>query len=167
MSNELAHFGILGMKWGVRRYQNSDGSYTSAGKKRYNKDRKTKLLESVEEKKAHVDSMRKQAGERIQFYGGKNVALNAIDKEASYKKSATTAKTAAAGTLISTGAFFATAFASSSVPVAAVSAATVAAGAAFVGAMKNIKISQIAKEQKAYTKDSDYGPDVVVKKSRD
>lgn len=30
----LAHHGIKGMKWGVRRYQNSDGSLTAAGKKR-------------------------------------------------------------------------------------------------------------------------------------
>lgn len=30
----LAHYGILGMKWGVRRYQNKDGSLTAAGKKR-------------------------------------------------------------------------------------------------------------------------------------
>ena len=33
--NELQHYGVLGMKWGVRRYQNKDGSLTSAGKKRY------------------------------------------------------------------------------------------------------------------------------------
>lgn len=33
--NELQHFGIKGMKWGVRRYQNKDGSLTEAGKKRY------------------------------------------------------------------------------------------------------------------------------------
>lgn len=35
MSRELYHWGIKGMKWGVRRYQNSDGSLTPAGKKRY------------------------------------------------------------------------------------------------------------------------------------
>lgn len=34
---ELYHWGIKGMKWGVRRYQNSDGSLTPAGKKRYAK----------------------------------------------------------------------------------------------------------------------------------
>jgi hypothetical protein len=35
LDNELQHFGIKGMKWGVRRYQNKDGSLTPAGKKRY------------------------------------------------------------------------------------------------------------------------------------
>ena len=29
------HYGVKGMKWGVRRFQNKDGSYTEAGKKRY------------------------------------------------------------------------------------------------------------------------------------
>ena len=47
--NYICHHGIKGMKWGVRRYQNEDGSLTAAGKKRaaksmvksYRKSRKT------------------------------------------------------------------------------------------------------------------------------
>lgn len=35
MQYELYHHGILGMKWGIRRYQNKDGSLTAAGRKRY------------------------------------------------------------------------------------------------------------------------------------
>ena len=35
MKNELYHYGIKGQQWGVRRFQNEDGSYTNAGKNRY------------------------------------------------------------------------------------------------------------------------------------
>lgn len=34
-SNELAHFGVKGMKWGQRRFRNEDGSLTALGKERY------------------------------------------------------------------------------------------------------------------------------------
>lgn len=35
LNDELYHHGVKGQKWGIRRYQNYDGSYTKAGLKRY------------------------------------------------------------------------------------------------------------------------------------
>lgn len=35
LEDAVIHFGIKGQKWGVRRYQNPDGSYTDAGRRRY------------------------------------------------------------------------------------------------------------------------------------
>lgn len=50
----LEHYGVLGMKWGIRRYQNADGTLTSSGKKRYSSDtkkdagaRKKKILKTA------------------------------------------------------------------------------------------------------------------------
>lgn len=44
---ELAHHGILGQKWGVRRYQNKDGSLTEKGKKHYGNMSNDKLQKSL------------------------------------------------------------------------------------------------------------------------
>ena len=48
VNGELYHWGIKGQKWGVRRFQNKDGSLTAAGKKRY----------------AHLDTVRKNEADR-------------------------------------------------------------------------------------------------------
>ena len=42
MENYLQHYGVIGMKWGIRRYQNSDGSLTPEGERRYNVGEKIK-----------------------------------------------------------------------------------------------------------------------------
>lgn len=84
-NNELYHHGIKGMHWGVRRYQNEDGTLTEAGKKRY------ETAERVTTKNGeHVDILVKNKGAFGKDYGnertiemyanGKKVATSYIEK---------------------------------------------------------------------------------------
>jgi hypothetical protein len=65
MEYELYHHGILGMHWGIRRYQNKDGSLTAAGRKRYSNetdlsDDDTKI---PERNKKYVEDSNKKAND--------------------------------------------------------------------------------------------------------
>lgn len=71
-NTELIHTGVKGMKWGVRRYQNKDGSLTPLGKKRYAKElakleaekKRVRQQEQTAKKLKKLDDMQKDLDER-------------------------------------------------------------------------------------------------------
>lgn len=77
MENELQHHGVLGMKWGVRRYQNKDGTLTSAGKQKKlsseeradisNTKRRHELANMAKNRKLLSDKTLKDKIERIKL----------------------------------------------------------------------------------------------------
>lgn len=58
-TDSLTHHGIKGMHWGVRRYQNVDGSLTNAGKKKYSLNPVKRLKQKRQEKQKIKNEQRR------------------------------------------------------------------------------------------------------------
>lgn len=66
--NELYHHGIKGQKWGVRRFQNPDGSLTTKGKKRF-----SKLIELDKQYEEAVNKSRDAADKEYKYMRSKGL----------------------------------------------------------------------------------------------
>lgn len=93
-SDELTHWGIRGMKWGIRRYQNKDGTLTAAGKKRYNEEveklkAEAKVVKNRKATQAKLDKLaakRKAIEEEKEALGDKKSKLKTSKLEETLKK---------------------------------------------------------------------------------
>lgn len=111
MSEWLAHHGILGQKWGVRRYQNPDGTLTEEGKARYNeadeihnnvwkrkdiKDEDERITEGLKsaytklranrDYQRTLEAAKKADKQRSFLFGAKKIAKAHVDFQETYER---------------------------------------------------------------------------------
>lgn len=88
--SELYHHGILGQKWGVRRFQNPDGSLTEEGRERYSSGEKKKSAVTKIKEAAHERTVKRaiKTGKGLEKLSDDelNDALNRRTKELNYKR---------------------------------------------------------------------------------
>ena len=94
MENELEHWGIKGMRWGVRRYQNKDGTLTPAGRKRYENElsklkEQERVLKNQKKSQAKFDELDKKRKQLYDLKKGKVSSTTKKSKEAPKRKSIT------------------------------------------------------------------------------
>ena len=79
----LKHFGIKGMKWGVRRYENYDGTLTEAGKKRYLHSDGSLTKHGMKAEKRREEEFRKKGWVAVQNAAANrfNVGIGKINKK--------------------------------------------------------------------------------------
>lgn len=90
--NELQHHGILGMKWGQRRWQNPDGSLTPAGKVRYGSESDSSGSDEKPVKKSVSDMSNKELKDSTERLRLENAYLQESDKREEANKSYTRQK---------------------------------------------------------------------------
>ena len=99
--NELYHYGIKGMKWGVRRYQKEDGSLTAAGKKRYDDgltDSDKRASSNSDSKTSRKGLIQKRKDKLTEHYISKGYGANAA-KAMAEQRMKTEAVLAVVGTI--------------------------------------------------------------------
>lgn len=79
---ELYHHGVLGQKWGIRRYQNADGSLTNAGKARYSNEISIKDYKYTKLRGVGVRDYQRSLKRNEEVYA------DAVSRKARYNKSA-------------------------------------------------------------------------------